>query len=152
MADKSSQTEQPTQRRLEKARKEGQFPAAKEFVSALQFMVFLGLLGSGGAAWFAQFRQTARELFRFAFTRELHAADLVHIAWQLFWRNLLPLVLAGVAVAIASVSFRLATTQFGISFKKLMPDPARFSPIEHIRNLPKQNLPALVQIGRASSR
>ena len=145
MADKSSQTEQPTQRRLEKARKEGRFPAAKDFVSALQFMVFLGLLGAGGPAWFAQFRQTARGLFRLAFAPELHPADLIHVAWQLFWRNLLPLVLAGLAVALASVSFRLATTQFGISFQRLMPDAARFSPIEHLRNLPKQNLPALAQ-------
>ena len=45
MAD-SSKTEQPTQRRLLKAREEGQFPSAREFVSALQFMVFLGLLGA----------------------------------------------------------------------------------------------------------
>ena len=53
MADQSK-TEQPTQRRLEKAREEGQFPSAKEFVGALQFMVFLALLGMGGAAWFAR--------------------------------------------------------------------------------------------------
>ena len=45
MADRSSKTEQPTERRLEKAREEGQFPSAREFVGALQFMVFLGLLG-----------------------------------------------------------------------------------------------------------
>ena len=44
MADKSGQTEQPTQRRLDKARKDGRFLSAKEFVSALQFMVFLFLL------------------------------------------------------------------------------------------------------------
>ena len=145
MADKSSQTEQPTQRRLEKARKEGQFPAAKEFVSALLFMVFLGLLGSGGAAWFARFRQTARSLIHLAFAPELHPEDLTHVAWQLFWQNLLPLVLAGSAVALATVAFRLATTQFGISFKKLMPDPARFNPLTRLQDLPRQNLPALLQ-------
>ena len=54
MADKSGKTEQPTQQRLKKAREQGQFPAAKEFVAALQFMVFLALLGAGGAGWFAQ--------------------------------------------------------------------------------------------------
>ena len=32
MADKSQQTEKPTPRKLEKARKEGQFPVSKEFV------------------------------------------------------------------------------------------------------------------------
>src|ERR1035437_1435221 len=143
MADKSGKTEQPTQQRLKKAREQGQFPAAKEFVAALQFMVFLSLLGAGGAGWFGQFRQTTRALLRLAFAPELQPADLIHVAWQLFWRNILPLVLAGLAVALASVSFRLATTQFRISFQRLMPDAARFSPIEHLRNVPKQNLPVL---------
>jgi len=40
MADKSERTEAPTQRRLQKAREEGQFPAAREFVGALQFLTF----------------------------------------------------------------------------------------------------------------
>ena len=62
MPDRSGKTEQPTQRRLQKARKDGQFPAAKEFVGALQFLVFLGLLSAGGAAWFAGLQQTARSV------------------------------------------------------------------------------------------
>ena len=48
--------EKPTQRRLNKAREDGNYPSAKEFVSALQFMIFLGLLGTGGARWFAGFQ------------------------------------------------------------------------------------------------
>ena len=91
MADKSGKTEQPTQQRLKKAREQGQFPAAKEFVAALQFMVFLSLLGAGGAAWFGQFRLTARSMLRLAFTPQLLPEDLIHVAWQLFWRNLLPM-------------------------------------------------------------
>src|ERR1039457_2552473 len=145
MADKSGKTEQPTQQRLKKAREQGQFPAAKEFVAALQFMVFLSLLGAGGAAWFGQFRLTARSMLRLAFTPELLPEDLIHVAWQLFWRNLLPLALAGAGVSIATVAFRLATTQFGISLKKLMPGAQRFSPIAHVQNLLKQNLPSLGQ-------
>ena len=145
MADKSGKTEQPTQQRLKKAREQGQFPAAKEFVSALQFMVFLLLLGAGGAGWFAQFRQTARSILRLAFQAELLPEDLIHVAWQLLWRNLLPMALAGVGVSFATVAFRLATTQFGISFKKLMPDAARFNPLAKLQDLPKQNLPSLAQ-------
>jgi flagellar biosynthetic protein FlhB len=145
MADKSGKTEQPTQQRLKKAREQGQFPAAKEFVAALQFMVFLSLLGAGGAAWFGRFRLTARSMLRLAFTPELLPEDLIHVAWQLFWRDLLPLALAGAGVSIMTVAFRLATTQFGISLKKLMPDAQRFSPIAHVQNLFKQNLPSLGQ-------
>src|SRR6185295_460253 len=116
MADKSWKTEQPTQQRLKKAREQGQFPAAKEFVAALQFMVFLALLGAGGAGWFAQFRQTTRSILRLAFAPGLRPEDLTHLAWQLFWQNLLPLAVAGACVSGATVCFRLATTQFGISF------------------------------------
>src|SRR5262245_43381598 len=139
MADKSSKTEQPTQRRLEKARKEGQFAQAKEFVSALQFLVVLGALSAGGAAWVREFRRTMGELMSLAFTREITSQDLVHTAWQAFWRHGLPLVLAGTGVVVLTLSFRLATTGFGFSLKKLAPDAQRFNPLNKLRDLPKQS-------------
>jgi len=145
MADKSGQTEKPTQRRLEKARKEGQYPSAREFVAALQFMVFLGLLGAGGARWFAQFRQTTRWLFTLAFTGGLAAQELSHIAWQIFWKHFLPLAMGGVAVAAATLAIRLVTTRFGLSLKKLAPDLKRLNPAAKLRELPRQNLPSLLQ-------
>jgi flagellar biosynthesis protein FlhB len=145
MADKSGKTEQPTQRRLQKAREEGQFPSAREFVAALQFMVFLSLLGVGGAHWFAQFRQTTRLLLAQAFTREFGTTELLHIAWLLFWQHLLPLAMGGMAVAVATVGIRLVTTRFGLSLKRLVPDPQRFNILSRLRELPRQNLPSLVQ-------
>jgi flagellar biosynthesis protein FlhB len=145
MPDKSSKTEQPTQRRLQKAREEGQFPNAREFVSALQFMVFLGLLGTGGGRWLGQFRQTMRSLFALAFAPELRPEDLTAIGYQLFWRNFLPLLLGGAAVAVATLLFRLITTRFGLSLKKLTPDASRFNPLSRLRELPRQTLPSLLQ-------
>jgi flagellar biosynthetic protein FlhB len=145
MADKSGQTEQPTQRRLDKARKDGNFLTAKEFVSALQFMVFLYILSSGGVSWFAGLQQTTRELFALAFADEIRAQDVTHLAWQLFWKQFFPLVLGGMAVAAATVGIRLATTQFGVSFKRLVPDAERFNPLSRLKHLPSQNLPALGQ-------
>jgi flagellar biosynthetic protein FlhB len=145
MADRSSKTEQPTQRRLEKAREEGQFPSAREFVGALQFMVFLGLVGLGGAHWWAQFRATTRWLFARAFAGDWGTADLTHIAWRLFRQHFLPLALGGTAVALATLAFRLITTRFGLSLKRLAPDPARLNPLSKLRELPRQNLPMLFQ-------
>src|SRR5207342_726246 len=101
MADKSGKTEQPTQQRLKKAREQGQFPAAKEFVAALQFMVFLALLGAGGTGWFGQFRQTTRSILRLAFVPELRPETLIHVSWQLFWQDILPLAMAGAGVSLA---------------------------------------------------
>ena len=145
MADKSGKTEPATQRRLEKAREEGQFPSARDFVGALQFMVFLALLGAGGAHWWAQFRQTTRSIFKQAFAADLRPSDLTHIAWQLFWQHFLPLALGGMAVAVATLGFRLVTTRFGLSLKKLTPDPSRLNPLSKLKELPKQNLPMLMQ-------
>lgn len=145
MPDRSSKTEQPTQRRLQKAREEGQFPNAREFVSALQFMVFLLLVGAGSSRWLAQFRQTARDLLVLAFARELGPEDLTAVGWRLLWQQFLPLFLGGAAVAAATLLFRLVTTRFGLSLKKLAPDPSRLNPVSRLRELPRQNLPSLVQ-------
>ena len=145
MADKSGKTEQPTQQRLKKAREQGQFPAAKEFVGAMQFLVFLALLSTGGKAWFERFRQSTRAMLHLAFVAELRPTDLTHLCWQIFQDNLLPLILAGAGIALATVAFRLATTGGGISFKKLMPEAARFNPLARLQDLPKQNLPSLAQ-------
>lgn len=145
MADNSGKTEQPTQRRVQKARKDGQFLSAREFVSALQFIVLLVLLGAGGAHWFAQFAQTTRELFALAFQTEFSPELLTHVAWQLFWTHLLPLLLAGSAVAIVTLAIRLGTTRFGLSLKRLAPDLNRLNPVAKLRELPQQNLSSLVE-------
>lgn len=146
MADQSGKTEQPTQRRLEKSREEGQFASAKEFVAALQFLVFLGLLSTGGAHWFAQFRLTTRSLLRLAFRPDLREADLIHAAYQVFNLHILPIVIAAMAMVAATLFFRLLTTRFGVSFKKLIPDGQRFNPMAKLKDIPGQHLP---QAGQA---
>ncbi|MGO9009692.1 MAG: flagellar biosynthesis protein FlhB [Bryobacteraceae bacterium] len=145
MADRSGKTEQPTERRVKKAREEGQFPSAREFVSALQFMVFLLLAGVGGGAWLSQFRVTMRALLKLGFQGELGPEGLIHTAYQLFWHNLLPLLLGGLAVVLATLGLRLMTTRFGLSLKRLAPDPERLNPMSRLRDLPRQNAGALIE-------
>jgi flagellar biosynthetic protein FlhB len=145
MADKSGQTEQPTQRRLQKAREEGNYPSAKEFVSAIQFLLFLALLGSWGAHWFGSMGQTMRELFEQAFRGEITPQFLSRLAWKMFWTHGMPLVMAGAALMVVTLGIRLATTRFGFSLKKLAPDPNRLNPLGKLRDLPKQNLTTLAQ-------
>ena len=145
MSERSGKTEDPTQRRLEKARKDGQFPQAKEFVAALQFLVLLGLLGSGGAAWLTGFRQTTRAVFALAFAGELRPEDITHLAWTMSRRQIAPLATAGMALTVATLAFRLATTKFGFSWKKLAPEAARFNPVSKLREIPRQNLPQAMQ-------
>jgi flagellar biosynthetic protein FlhB len=144
MADQGK-TEKPTERRLKKAREQGQFLSAREFVSALQFLVFLGLLRWGAPAWFARFRQTTRMLFAAAFEGDLSVESAERLAWKTAWQLFVPLLLAGIAVVVASLAIRLATTRFGFSLAKLAPDLKRLSPLAKLKEMPHQNLPALAQ-------
>ncbi len=145
MADQSGKTEQPTQRRVEKARKDGQFPAAREFVAALQFMLFLGLLGMGGARWFRALRESTRAMFTMAFSAELTPETLSSVLWSLFHRQFLPLAWAGGALVVLTLALRLATTKFGLSLKKLSPDFSRLNPAARLKELPGNNLNSLVE-------
>src|SRR5258707_7240695 len=113
MSDSGGKTEKPTQRRLDKSRKEGQYVSAKEFVSALQFLVFLALLSTGGAQWFAGFRRTTRSLLTLAFRPELTPQDLVHVAWQVSRQHIFPLALAGMIIAGAILGPRVGTNPGG---------------------------------------
>ncbi len=51
MADNSQRSEKATPRRLQKARKEGDFPAVREFVSAMQFLAFVLLASAYFPDW-----------------------------------------------------------------------------------------------------
>jgi flagellar biosynthetic protein FlhB len=145
MADRSGKTEEPTQRRREKARKEGQFPSSKEFVAALQFIALIALLGAMGQRWLTDFRQTVRWMLEQAFAGEVTPERLTSLGWQVFRRNILSLAICGGALAVLTLALRLTTTRFGWSLKKLSPDPSRLNPLPRLQELPRQNLSALVQ-------
>ena len=51
---------------------------------------------------------------------------------------------AGVLLAV-TLGVQLAATQFGVSGKKLAPDLQRLNPLARLREMPKQNLPALLR-------
>lgn len=145
MSDRSGKTEEPTQRRLEKARKDGQFAQAKEFIAALQYLLFLGLVAAGGAGWMANLRQTSRTIFVKAFAGELTVTGLSSLSWVVARSLIFPLILYGMAVTVVTLALRLATTRFGLSWKKLAPDGKRFNPVARLGEMPRNNLPQLVQ-------
>src|ERR1700747_211469 len=95
MADKSQQTEKPTQRKLEKARKEGQFPVSKEFVNGVSFLVFVLLLGSYGRGWLAGVVDTSKIVLNRSFHVELPPIVLRELLYLLGKRLAYPLMIAG---------------------------------------------------------
>jgi flagellar biosynthetic protein FlhB len=145
MAANGQQTEKATPRRMQKARDEGNFPAAREFVSSLQFLLFVILLGSWGPAWFAQCRFTMRDLIERAFHVELTSTALLSLFWWIAVQSLQPLSWLAAALIAVTIFVQLIATGFGVSLVKLMPDLNRLNPITKISSLPKQNIPALYQ-------
>lgn len=145
MADKDQKTEQPTPRRLRKAREEGNFPSARVFVSALQFLAFVALLGAWGPGWIDSLRGSIRSILEHALSPRLDASEVVGLGLDFLKHTLIPLAtLGGVLVAI-TIAVQLVVTQFGMSMKKLSPDLNRLNPLSHLRELPKRNMPALLQ-------
>lgn len=130
---------------MQKARDEGNFPAAREFVSSLQFLLFVVLLGSWGPAWFAQSRATTRALLQRAFHEELTITSLLSLFWWLAVHSLQPLSWLAAALIAVTIAVQLVATGFGVSLAKLTPDFNRLNPVQKLSNLPQQNIPAFVQ-------
>lgn len=138
-------TEKATPRRIEKARKEGQFATSREFVSALQFLGFVAVCAAWGGEALERARQTTRFLISRAFAGELGVADVLSLFHALILPDLAPLIGAGALLVALTLMVQLATTRMGLSVAKLAPDPKRMNPIQRLRGLPGQNLPVFLQ-------
>jgi len=144
MAD-SQKTEQPTKKRQEKAREEGQFPSAKQFVGGMQFCVFVYLLQSHGWDWVNGTLIGMRSLLKYAFDPDVNSAGLFRMSADLGYRCVMPLLTGGAVLVLLTLALQLGITKLGISFKKLLPDAKRLDPLSKLKRLPGQNLPAMVQ-------
>jgi len=145
MADSGEKTEKPTQRRLEKARKEGNFPSSKEFVSAIQFLGFVIILVFYSGAWLMSTMRVTRVLLDRAFTIEITPAVLVSLARHVIVPQFTPLLMAGGALVLVVFCTQMGVTKLGISVSKLAPDLKRLNPLKKLTSLPGQNLPLLLQ-------
>ena len=145
MSDKSSKTEKPTQRRLEKARKEGQFPSSKQFLGAVQFVGFILLVSYWGQDWLRQLTRDSRAVLVRAFSGHLSSEGLVPLLSDLIWRNFASLTAVAVLLTALALGLQLALTKMGLSLQKLTPDFKRLNPVAKLRDLPRQNIKDLVQ-------
>src|ERR1035438_2368439 len=144
MAD-SSKSEKPTQQRLKKARKEGQFASSRELVAAGQFLVFLAVL----QAWFPQFLANMKavlgESLVGAFHSEVNMTSLPTILWALLQRAFVPLATLAGLTAATTLGVHLAITRMGLSLNKLTPDFSRLNPANKIKQMVRQGPGALTQ-------
>jgi flagellar biosynthetic protein FlhB len=144
MSDHGQKTEQPTQRRLQKAREDGQFPVSREFIAAAQFTAFVAMIVAFGPGWWEEACQGARGLLADAFRRTVVEGNLDRTSAGLMARHigvsmLKPLVVLGGSLMAISLAMQLATTRLGLATSKIAPDLNRLNPLSRLKRLPRQN-------------
>jgi flagellar biosynthetic protein FlhB len=140
-----NKTEQPTKKRLDKARKEGNFLSARELVGALQFIAAIMILGNWLPRWWSQMRSTTLMLFARAFRSDIGAGEWPVLLRTLFNSTLTPLLFAGLALALVTIGVQFGLTRMGFSFQRMVPKFDRFNPAKRLSQLPEQNIPALIE-------
>jgi flagellar biosynthetic protein FlhB len=143
--DRGQATEQPTQRRLEKARKDGRFPVSREMLAAAQFLSFAMLMAGSGGAWCAGLMNCLRWMIDQAFHAELTPRELERMLFTIVLRHLAPLAGLALVLLAVTVGAHLAITRMGFAAKNLAPQFNRLNFFNRIREIPRQNLPMLVQ-------
>jgi flagellar biosynthetic protein FlhB len=144
MAD-SSKTEKPTGRRLEKARKEGQFASSRELVAAGQFLVFLAILQAWFPGWLSNMKQVLGQSLTGAFHADLDLTTLPAILWALVQRAIVPLSVLAALTFLTTLGLHLAITQMGLSLQKLTPDFTRLNPAAKIKQMARNSPSAVLQ-------
>jgi len=82
---------------------------------------------------------------RWAFRSGLTPEGVMALVQWLVTRVLAGIALLGGILVVATVACQFLVTRFGFSLNLLMPDFARLSPLGRLRQLPRQNFPALGQ-------
>jgi flagellar biosynthetic protein FlhB len=138
-------TEQATPRRLIKARKEGQFAASHDFISGLQFTVFVVLIAQTGPSLLATLKEVTRGLFIEAFRGDLSPGTLIGILHEALFRGLSPLVYASGILMLTAVVFQLSSTGFSFSLSRMTPKASNFDAISKLKSLPQKGLVSAIQ-------
>ena len=144
MAD-NQRTEKATPRRLQKAREKGDFPAAREFVAAEQFFVFVTAASAWLPGWMSQAAAMVRMGIRAAFTPRVSASGLAVILEREAGMLLLPLLWLGGLMVAATLFFQMIATNFGVSLQRLTPRFDRLNPVRRLSELPGNNAVQLLQ-------
>jgi flagellar biosynthetic protein FlhB len=140
-------SEKPTLQRLKKAREDGQFLSSRGVLSAVQFLVFVSLIGNLLPAWITGLGRAVVRLYQTALTGEISLLAWPALLRGLFFETLTPLLALGAALFFATLAAQLAITRFGFNLAKLAPQFNRLNPLARLKDLPAQNLKA---VGEAS--
>ena len=145
MADQAQRTEKPTKRKLEKSRREGQFPASRELVAAAQFSTFVILAVIGASGFLERTRGMTRYFLSAAFRVPVTPRSVLRMYYELLAQVFPPLLWMGCCLMGVALATQLGTTRFGFSLHNLVPDPKRLNPLQKLQNVPRQNVASFLQ-------
>jgi flagellar biosynthesis protein FlhB len=145
MNPSGEKTEQATPRRLIKARKEGQFAASRDFVSGLQFTVFVVLIAQAGPSLLASLKEVTRGLFIEAFRTDLGPATIIGVLHEALSRGLTPLLYASGILMVTAVAFQISSTGFSFSLSRMLPKASNFDIFSKLQSLPQKGLVSAMQ-------
>ncbi|MFN7926177.1 MAG: EscU/YscU/HrcU family type III secretion system export apparatus switch protein [Bryobacteraceae bacterium] len=140
MASKDQRTEQPSPRRLEKARKDGNLPISREFVAAAQFTAFVALVAGYGERWASGALALMRYFVEHAFARTGDGHALLAIPAALTWPVAVPLLMAGCGLSLAALAAHGLSTGFALTPSKLTVDWGRLDPSRRLAELPSRGM------------
>ena len=145
MSDASQKTEKASPRRLQKAHQDGDYPAAREFVSAIQFLAFILLTAAYFPSWLQGVQAAFQMGLRQAFSASLTPNDLLIVFSRLSTAVLRPLAVLGLALLGITIFFQMASTNIGFSISRLAPKFERLNPVRKLKDLPGNNMAAVFQ-------
>jgi flagellar biosynthetic protein FlhB len=114
-------------------------------VGAIQFLAFVAMLRSWGATWITATHETMAQLLHHALAPNLDPAFILNLSVELIERTFMPLAVLGCVLIGVTLAAQFMVTRLGVSLKKLAPDFQRLNPANRLRELPRQNIPALLQ-------
>ena len=145
MSSSGERTEKATPRRLLKARREGQVASSRDFVSGLQFAVFMLLLVETGPRLIASLKQSAHAVISQAFRPDLGSAGLLDLLHQAFSWTLIPLATTSAILVASGLLFQLVSTGFVISLGRLTPKGVNFDPISKLKTSAQRGVTSAIQ-------
>lgn len=145
MQHSGEKTEKATPHQLHKARKEGKFASSKDFVSGLQFTVFVILLVESGQQLITNLKVATRTLFTEAFRQDLTPAVVTGLVHKSFAMTMYPLVTTSSILVLTGLAFQLGSTGFAMSLQGLTPKASNFSVLSKLKSAPQKGFASAVQ-------
>lgn len=147
MADTDQEkTEEPTSKREEDFRAEGQIAKSQELSMVASFFAILALFQLNGREMIAQMGTLLKETFKAVATVDLSAGGLGSLPSLALWPMLKLLTPMFILLTVIGIGANIAQTGFIFTMKPLMPKFEKLNPLEGLKQLLSMN--SLFELGK----